>query len=87
MKKFNRPQQLNRPQENIDNFFAQNIDTMAAMAAMAAMAGMMVTQQGVAVNLTRLVLEHSIEGKITKEEVFDIFEEAFEVLKETMGEE
>jgi hypothetical protein len=81
MKKFNRPQQLNRPQQDVDAFFAENIDTVAAMA------GMMVTQQGVAVNLTKLVLEHCVEGKVTKEEVFDIFEEAFDLLKEEMGEE
>jgi len=74
MKKFNRPQQ------NLNDFFVDNIDVMAAMT------GMITTQQGIAVNLTKLALEHCVGDKITKEKVFEVYKEACDLLKVQMDE-
>ena len=46
---------------------------------------MVVAQQNVALGLTKLVLEHCAEGPISKEEVFQIYDEACDVLKEQNG--
>ena len=43
---------------------------------------MVVAQQNIALGLTKLVLEHCDESSISKEEVFQIYNEACDVLKE-----
>lgn len=53
----------------------------------AAMMGMIVGQQNVALGLTKLVLEYGPKDKTSKDEVFEIFEEACEILKEQNGSE
>ena len=68
----------NSIEKNMENFFSENgAETIAAMT------GMIAAQQNTALNLTKLVLEHCVKGdKITKEEVFNIYEEACDLLKE-----
>ena len=44
-------------------------------------------QQQAAIDLTQLVLEYCKEEKITKSYVFDVFEEAMNILKTQMMEE
>ena len=62
---------------NFEEFFAEN-----GAQAISAVTGMMASQQNVALGLTKLVLEHCVENKISKEELFGIYEEAFDFLKE-----
>ena len=62
---------------NFEEFFAEN-----GAQAISAVTGMMASQQNVALGLTKLVLEHCVESKISKEELFGIYEEAFDFLKE-----
>jgi Cdc6-like AAA superfamily ATPase len=68
---------------DIEDVFADNIDNINIVAAMA---GVMTTQQGIAVDLTKLVLEHCVKDKITKDEVFEIYTEACDLLREQIGE-
>lgn len=42
---------------------------------------MVAAQQHIALGLTKLVLEHCVEDKISKEEVFEIYDEACEFIK------
>jgi len=60
-----------------EEFFAEN-----GAEAISAVAGMITSQQNIALGLTKLVLEHCIENKISKEELFCIYEEAFDFIKE-----
>ncbi len=46
-----------------------------------AMIKMVTVQQNIALNLTKLILEHCVEGKISKEEVFGIYEESCDFIK------
>lgn len=64
-------------EKNMEDFFSENgAETIAAMT------GMITTQKNIALNLTKLVLEHCVkDDKITKEEVFNIYEEACDLLK------
>lgn len=62
---------------NFEEFFAEN-----GAQAISAVTGMMASQQNVALGLTKLVLEHCVENKISKEELFEIYDEAFDFLKE-----
>ena len=48
---------------NIEEFFAEN-----SAEAISAVTGMIASQQNVALDLTKLVLEHCIENKISKGE-------------------
>ena len=61
---------------NFEDFFAENDPE-----AISAVAGMLASQQNIALGLTKLVLEHCVEDKISKEELFDIYDEAFDFLK------
>ena len=62
---------------NLEDFFAEN-----GAEAISAVTGMIASQQNIALGLTKLVLEHCIENKISKEELFEIYDEAFDFLKE-----
>lgn len=62
---------------NFDDFFSEN-----GAEAISAITSMIVSQQNTALGLTKLVLEYCIEDKISKEELFEIYEEAFDLLKE-----
>ena len=62
---------------NFEEFFTEN-----GAQAISAVTGMMASQQNVALGLTKLVLEHCVENKISKEELFEIYDEAFDFLKE-----
>ena len=62
---------------NFDEFFAEN-----GAEAISALTGMIASQQNVALGLTKLVLEHCIENKISKEELFGIYEEVLNFLKQ-----
>lgn len=68
----------NALEKNMEDFFSENgAETIAAMT------GMISAQQNIALNLTKLVLEYCVkDDKITKEQVFDIYEEACDLLKE-----
>lgn len=59
----------------------EDVFSADSMESIAVMTRMIVTQQRIAVDLTKLVLEHCIESKITKEEVFEIYEEASALLR------
>ena len=61
---------------NFEDFFAENDPE-----AISVVAGMLASQQNIALGLTKLVLEHCVEDKISKEELFDIYDEAFDFLK------
>ena len=69
------------------NFQNPDIEDISTdnVSAVTAMVGMITTQQGIAVDLTKLVLKHCVKDKITKEEVFDIYEEACSLLREQTG--
>jgi len=43
---------------------------------------MIASQQNIALGLTKLVLQHCIENKISKEELFCIYEKTFYFIKE-----
>ena len=68
----------NAIEQNMEDFFSENgAETIAAMT------GMISAQQNIAFSLTKLVLEYCVkDDKITKEQVFDIYEEACDLLKE-----
>lgn len=68
----------NAIEKNMEDFFSENgAETIAAMT------GMISAQQNIALSLTKLVLEYCVkDDKITKEQVFDIYEEACDLLKE-----
>lgn len=68
--------------QDIEDIFT-DIDNINAVTAMA---GVMTTQQGIAVDLTRLVLEHCAKDKITKDGIFEIYIEACDLLREQIGE-
>ena len=61
---------------NFEDFFEEN-----GAEAISAITGMISSQQNIALGLTKLVLEHCIENKISKEELFEIYDEAFDFLK------
>lgn len=69
--------------DHMEEFFSEN-----SMEAIAAMSGMVNTQQNIALNLTTLVLEHCIKNKLTikaaKKDVFDIYEEASDLVREQL---
>lgn len=73
----------NLQKQDIEDIFMDNVDNLNAMTAMA---GMVTTQQGIGVNLTKIVLEHCITDKITKKEVFEIYKEACSILREQIEE-
>ena len=66
--------------EETEEFFSET-----SMEAIAAMSGIVTTQQNIALNLTTLILEHSLNHNISREkakkEVFEIYEEASELVK------
>ncbi len=66
--------------EEMEDFFSEN-----SMEAIAAMSGMVTTQQNIALNLTTLILEHSLNHDISrgkaKKEVFEIYEEASDLVR------
>ncbi len=66
--------------EEMEDFFSEN-----SMEAIAAMSGMVTTQQNIALNLTTLILEHSLNHDISREkakkEVFEIYEEASDLVR------
>ena len=60
----------------LKTFFEENdAETISAVA------GIIASQQNIALGLTKLVLEHCIENKISKEELFEIYDEALDFLK------
>ena len=61
---------------NFEDFFEEN-----GAEAISAITGMISSQQNIALALTKLVLEHCIENKISKEELFEIYDEALDFLK------
>jgi hypothetical protein len=61
---------------NFEEIFAEN-----GADAISAVTEMITSQQNIALGLTKLVLEHCVEDKISKEELFDIYDEAFDFLK------
>jgi len=63
-------------EEIFEEFLSEN-----SAEAISAMMKMVTAQQNIALNLTKLILEHCIDNKISKEEVFDIYEEACDLLK------
>lgn len=69
--------------EEMEEFFSEN-----SMEAIAAMSGMVTTQQNIAFNLTTLILDHCAKNKCTleraKEEVFEIYEEASDLVREQL---
>jgi hypothetical protein len=66
--------------EEMEDFFSEN-----SMEAIAAMSGMVTTQQNIALNLTTLILEHRAKNNLSidkaKDEVFDLYEEASELVR------
>ena len=57
--------------KDMDDFLSEN-----GTEALSALTEMVVAQQNVALDLTRLVLEYCVEWPISKEELFEIYEEA-----------
>ena len=63
--------------DEMEEFFAEN-----GTEAITAMTGLITAQQNIALGLTKLILEHCLKDEqITKEDVFDIYEESCELLK------
>lgn len=58
-----------------ESFLEDNMDAIAAMTAV------MAEQQKTALDLTKLILEHCKIENLTKEDVFEIYEEASDFLK------
>jgi hypothetical protein len=69
--------------EGMEDFFSEN-----SMEAIAAMSGMVTAQQNIALSLTTIILEHSAKNKLTtdkaKREVFDLYEEASNLVREQL---
>ena len=67
----------NEINKEMEEFFSENgAETIAAMT------GLITAQQNIALGLTKLVLEHCFKDEqITKEEVFDLYDESCELLK------
>lgn len=62
--------------EDMEEWFDEN-----GLDAMAAMSEMIKVQQTMALGLTKLVLHHCVDGKISKNELFELYQEASEVIK------
>jgi RNAse (barnase) inhibitor barstar len=67
----------------MEDFFAEN-----GVDALSAMSEMLSTQQNIALNLTKIVFEHRAKSNIStqeaKKEVFAVYEEASDVVKDQL---
>ncbi len=61
---------------DFEEFFEEN-----GAEVISAAAGMIASQQNIALGLIKLVLQHCIENKISKEELFCIYEKTFYFIK------
>ncbi|MCE3239077.1 MAG: hypothetical protein K0R24_2058 [Gammaproteobacteria bacterium] len=73
--------------QNVTNIGTENIEELFENGAFTSMMGIIVGQQNVALGLTKLVLEYGAKEKTSKEEVFGIFDDACDLLKEQNGRE
>ncbi|MBA3813566.1 MAG: hypothetical protein H0X26_03615 [Alphaproteobacteria bacterium] len=69
--------------DDMEEFFSEN-----SMEAIAAMSGMVTTQQNIALSLTTLVLGYKENNNFktadAKKEVFDLYEEASDLVREQL---
>jgi len=61
---------------NMDNFLSEN-----GMEALSSLTAMIVAQQNIALGLTKLILENCVEEIVSKEEVFEIYGEACDIVR------
>ena len=65
--------------EDMSQWFDEN-----GMDAISAMSEMLKVQQSISLGLTKLVLEHCAEGKFSKDEIFEIYQEASDLVSNQM---